>query len=62
MINPYKVFGRRELAPAKEFGEQVPYHADMLRYDLAFHDPTDLSRVVFPVFTGRDGSTLRKIT
>jgi len=37
--------------------------ADMLRYDLAFCDPEDVSRVIFPVFKHRtDGRTSQQIT
>lgn len=58
LITVYKIISRH----APELGETQPRHADCLRYDLAFHDPADMSRVIFPVFTGRDGNTTRDIT
>jgi hypothetical protein len=33
-----------------ELQETDPAHADMLRYDLAFHSPVDPSLVIFPWF------------
>jgi len=38
-------------------GETVPRHADMLRYDLGFCDPSDISVIVLPVFAGKYGRT-----
>lgn len=32
----------------------LPRHADMLRYDSAYHDPNDISRIIFPQFRGYD--------
>ena len=46
-----------------EFGDKEPEHVDMLRYDLAFCDPQDIARVVFPIFNSRKaGRTTSKIT
>lgn len=46
-----------------EFGETQPWHADMLRYDLAFHNPGDPAEVVFPIFSSRkEGRTTSRIT
>lgn len=42
--------------------ENAPRHIDMLRYDLAFCDPTDCSLIVFPIFKDRDGKTSQNIT
>lgn len=49
----YKVtsFGR-PVTIRKDIGEEHPCHADMLRYDTAFHDPNDPSRIVFPKIKG----------
>lgn len=42
--------GKREpIKTREEFGEVIPPHADMLRYDGAFCDPADVSRVIFPI-------------
>jgi hypothetical protein len=43
-------------------GETVPQHADMLRYDLGFCDPKEISKVLFPVFSGKAGRTSPQIT
>jgi hypothetical protein len=43
-------------------GETMPRHAEMLCQDLAFCDPTEVSKVLFPVFSGESGRTSPKIT
>ena len=43
-------------------GETVPRHADMLRYDLGFCDPNDISIVVLPVFRSKSSRTPPRIT
>jgi hypothetical protein len=61
----YKVTDRWN-EPARvrtECGETLPSHADMLRYDIGFHSPADLSLIVLPVFRHpKFGSTPRAIT
>ncbi len=42
--------GKRPVAIRTELLETDPMHADMLRYDQAFHHPTDVSLVIFPHF------------
>lgn len=45
-----------------EFDTRMP-HADMLRYDLAFHNPNNISEVVFPIFRHpKEGHTSHSIT
>ena len=43
-------------------GDTLPRHSDCLRYDLGFCDPQEVSKVVFPVFRGKDGRTSPQIT
>ena len=50
-----KSFGR-SIALRPELQETIPQHADMLRYDTAFHDPADPSRVIFPRFKSVGGN------
>jgi len=45
----------------REWDSQVQ-HADMLRYDLAFHNPDVISEVIFPIFNTPNGRTSRNIT
>jgi hypothetical protein len=45
-----------------EFGETLPQHSDMLRYDVAFANPKQIDLVVFPVFRGKAGRGPLKIT
>lgn len=45
------LFARNEPVRVRpEFLEEVPAHADMCRYDNAFHSPADASLVIFPLF------------
>lgn len=45
-----------------ECKEEQPEHADMLRYDLAFCNPTIPYLVILPVFTSKHGNTSKAIT
>lgn len=54
--------GGRPIEIRPELKETEPCHADMLRYDVAFHHPTDPSLVIFPVFKHRDGRFPLRIT
>ena len=45
----------KPVAIRAELDETDPRHADMLRYDQAFHHPTDPSLVIFPHFRLRGG-------
>lgn len=58
----YKITERDGTAITLRPGEIVPQHADCLRYDLGFCDPKDISKVLFPVFSGKDGRTSPHIT
>jgi len=40
--------------------ETEPAHADMLRYDLGFHDPEEPSYVAFPIFRHPQGGRTSK--
>jgi len=66
LITVYKIIPRHGkddgVGPREELGEKLPRHADMLRYDLAFYDPANISRVVFPVFDGKNGRSTTSIT
>jgi len=49
--------------PNPRLQETLPRHADMLRYDGAFCDPADMSRVILPIFQIRGlGTTPGHIT
>lgn len=54
MFQVFKVtsFGKPVGPPRPELHEKMPRHADMLRYDRAFHNPTDPSEIIFPRFKG----------
>jgi len=56
--------GKKPIAIRPELLETDPMHADMLRYDQAFHHPTDPSLVIFPHFRlkGAGGLYPDKIT
>jgi hypothetical protein len=45
-----------------ELCETQPPHADMLRYDLAFHCPDQPELVVFPIMRSSSGATMHGIT
>lgn len=65
MITIYQVtqFGKADVNPRPALGETLPRHADMLRYDNAFCDPNNFSRVIFPVFQhSKNGRTSGRIT
>jgi hypothetical protein len=49
MPNIYKV---KTVGPIQSKHSDLPQHADMLRYDSAYHDPSDLTRIIFPEFKG----------
>lgn len=51
-------FGKTPVKIRPEFNETDPRHADMLRYDTAFHHPTDPSLVVFPLFRDPSRGTM----
>ena len=53
---------KEPVAIRPELQEKVPAHADMLRYDQAFHHPTDPSLVIFPLFRNPHGRMPDKIT
>jgi hypothetical protein len=57
----YRVTGRDGTPLVRSDGE-IPRHSDMLRHDLAFCDPEDVSKVLFPVFSGKAGRTSPHIT
>lgn len=40
-----------------ELCETRAHHADMLRYDLGFHSPTDTALVIFPMFRHKKEGT-----
>ncbi len=42
-------------------GDTLPLHADCLRYDHGFCDPQEISKVLFPVFSGKAGRTSPQI-
>jgi hypothetical protein len=59
----YQAFSfRRPVAIRPEINETIPAHADMLRYDRAFHHPDDPSLVVFPIFKVQGGRFPLRIT
>lgn len=63
-VRVYQAMERNGIAPVRvrDF-ESGPRHADMLRYDLAFCNPEDVSLVIFPVFkSNREGRTSQNIT
>jgi len=57
----YRITSRDGTPVTMRDGENVPRHAEMLRHDLGFCDPNDISKVVFPLFSGRNGRTSPKI-
>lgn len=61
MIYRVTHFGEPSLA-RPELGETLAPHADMLRYDLGFHDPAQPDRIVLPVFGSKHGRTNMQIT
>jgi hypothetical protein len=58
----YKITERDDTPIVLREGETVPRHADLLRSDLAFCDPAEIAKVVFPVFKGKNGRTSPQIT
>jgi hypothetical protein len=56
------LMGQDDMRPRPELGETQVRHADMLRYDLAFHNPDNPNEVIFPVFKGPYGLSSRTIT
>ncbi len=42
-------------------GESVPVHADCLCYDAGFCNPSEIAKVVFPVFKGKTGRSSPQI-
>lgn len=54
--------GNETMEPRSILGETQPRHVAMLRYDIAFHDPANINRVVFPVFNSKNGHTSKAIT
>ena len=52
MQKVYRVYDGVKPMELRSYDEGVPQHADMLRYDFAFHDPNDISRVIFPRKSG----------
>ena len=55
-------FGEPVGSRPHRFKTELPDHADMLRYDIAFCNPEDISMVVFPVFKTRNGKLGGNIT
>lgn len=53
---------REPIAIRPELNETQPRHADMLRYDAAFHHPQDVSLLVFPIFKVAGGVYPQRIT
>lgn len=60
MFQVFKVtsFGKPVGPPSDRLGEKLPRHADMLRYDRAFHNPADPSEIIFPRFKGYSASRI----
>jgi hypothetical protein len=50
-VQIYKVTSEID-SPEKFKSVTLPPHADMLRYDSAYHDPDNPTRVIFPKFKG----------
>lgn len=57
-----KLYGRVPVELRPEFQETTPIHADMLRYDSAFHAPQDISIVAFPAWRTSRGNSADVIT